>query len=151
MRKCTVCHQEKATSEFYYQSRAKNQIHSQCKDCYRDYRKTYSAEHYQKYGDAYRARATIRRLKIKRALQIHLMEYMVDKSCIVCGEHDIRVLEFDHLDPKLKSFSIARAVTDGLKWDIILDEINKCQILCSNCHKKKTAIQYGWFKAIGMK
>jgi hypothetical protein len=67
-----------------------------------------------------------------------------------CGETDVRVLEFDHIDPSRKEFGIARAITYGKPWDTIVEEIQKCQILCANCHKKRTAIQYGWFKAQGL-
>ena len=125
-------------------------LHAQCKDCYKEHRKTYYVEHYAKYSDAYRERAKLRRLKLKRQNQINLVKYMHDKSCAHCAENDIRVLEFDHINPANKSFSIARAINDGKSWDIILTEINKCQILCSNCHKKRTATQYGWFKAQGL-
>lgn len=125
-------------------------LHAQCKDCYKEHRRSHYAEHYHKYGDEYRERAKIRRAKIKRNLQIKLVDYLKNKSCEICGESDIRVLEFDHLDPVTKRFGIATAITDGRKWPDILEEIECCQILCANCHKKLTAVQYGWFKALGM-
>ena len=122
-------------------------LHAQCKDCYREHRKTYAVEHYMRYGDQYRARAKERRAKFKRALQINLITYMKSRSCVECGETDIRTLEFDHIDPKTKKFGIAYAVRNGMKWEDVLVEIEKCQILCANCHKKRAAMQYGWFKA----
>lgn len=150
MKNCTNCGIAKGFDEFYYQSRAKNQLHAQCKECYKAHRKTYSAEHYKKYGDAYRARAKIRRMKIRRELQVNLINYLSNKSCAQCKEADIRVLEFDHINPKEKQFNIARAISDGLKWEVIEDEISRCQVLCANCHKKRTASQYNWFKSIGL-
>lgn len=71
---------------------------------------------------------------------------MVGKGCEHCGIDDIRVLDFDHLDPKLKSFSIARAINESYSWDKILEEIKKCRILCANCHRIRTAEQYNWRK-----
>jgi hypothetical protein len=77
-----------------------------------------------------------------------MLNYLKDKSCIICGESDMRTFEFDHLDPSTKLFGIAKGITDGRKWDIILSEIDKCRILCANCHKKHTASQRNWYKAI---
>jgi len=77
-----------------------------------------------------------------------MLKFLADKSCIECGISDSRVLEFDHINPKAKSFSITRAINDTRKWENILLEINKCQILCANCHKIRTAEQQGWYKNI---
>lgn len=150
MRTCTKCHLTKKESDYFVKDKKNGRLHAQCKECYKEHRRTYYAEHYLKHGNEYRARAKLRRAKVKRDLQIKLVEYLTGKSCKNCGESDIRVLEFDHIIPKTKRFGIATAITDGKKWSDILEEIESCQILCANCHKKRTAEQYGWFKAIGM-
>jgi hypothetical protein len=54
-----------------------------------------------------------------------------------CGESDIRCLDFHHRDPSKKVITIGRAVTDGWSIKRILTEIEKCDILCSNCHRKQ--------------
>ncbi len=76
-----------------------------------------------------------------------MIEYLSDKQCVQCAESDNRVLEFDHLDPSLKSFGIATALRDGYSWEATLAEIAKCRILCANCHKKHTANQFNWYKS----
>lgn len=146
MKICTKCKQPKPLSEYFIQSKVTGKIHAQCKACYKTHRKTYLAEHYRKYGDQYRERAKKRRAMIKRDLQIQMLEYLQDKSCEQCGENDLRVLDFDHLDPTLKSFSVARGLTNGYSWGRILAEINKCRILCANCHHKHTTTQNGSYK-----
>ncbi len=150
MKTCSKCCETKEESEYFVKDKKSGRLHAQCKLCYKEHRKNYSAEHYAKYGDAYRERARIRRAHVKKVMVSQLVEYLEDKSCVKCGESDIRVLEFDHIDPATKSFSIARGITYGKHWEIILKEIDKCQILCSNCHKKRTAVQYGWLKAVGL-
>ena len=77
-----------------------------------------------------------------------MLEFMSGKGCLDCGENDIRVLELDHISPENKSFSVSQAVKLGYSWDEVLVEIEKCQILCANCHKRRTAQQYQWYKAI---
>ena len=75
-----------------------------------------------------------------------MLAYLNKHHCVVCGEHGIRTLELDHIDPKTKKFSISQAVRLGYSWEQIEQEIEKCRVLCANCHKKHTAEQAGWYK-----
>lgn len=145
---CTKCQQIKAEHDFFIRDKKTNRLHAQCKICYKAHRLSYSLEHYRKYGDQYRERAKIRRAKIKENLHLQILQYLSGKSCELCSENDIRVLDFDHLDPSTKSFTIARGITNGLNWDEILLEIKKCRILCANCHRKHTATQNGSYKLL---
>lgn len=143
---CTNCHIKKPESDFFLRDLASNVRHSSCKSCYGRKRLTYAESHYKRYGDEYRARALIRKKLIKERLQELLIEYLRDKSCEMCGFDDIRALDFDHIDPASKNFGIARAISNGCAWNKILLEIEKCRILCANCHRIRTAKQYNWRK-----
>lgn len=70
-------------------------------------------------------------------------EYVYDvldnASCVACGEDDPIVLEFDHIDRRDKSASVSAILLKGCTLDDVKEEIAKCQILCANCHRKKTA------------
>ena len=57
-----------------------------------------------------------------------------------CGETDPVVLEFDHVGKK--AFSIGHALK-SYKWQRILDEIEQCEVVCANCHRKRTAQRGG--------
>ena len=83
---------------------------------------------------------------MKRLRQDQLYEYLAGKSCENCKFGDIRVLDFDHIDPATKRFSIARGINEAYAWEEILKEIKKCRILCSNCHRIRTAEQFNWRK-----
>lgn len=143
------CGIDKELSDFYVKDSKTGRLHTSCKACYKEHRKTYAEVHYKKYGDQYRARAKIRRQRFKAQFRAKMLDYLSDKSCLFCGESDIRVLEFDHIDPSQKLFSISRAIRDGYSWQQTIDEIKKCRILCANCHKKRTAKQFNWYKANG--
>ena len=147
MRTCSACNKTKTEENFFYRSKRNNKLHAQCKECYIIKRRKIWKDHYHKYGSKYRERAVERNKKLKTRLKLLLIEYLSDKSCIMCGNSDPRVLEFDHLDPNVKSFEIARAIHNTISWDKILVEIEKCQILCANCHKIRTSEQQRWFKA----
>ena len=146
MRVCTVCHIEKNDTEFYFKNKAADKRHTQCKECYSHKRALFTVEHYKKYGDAYRERARTRKTKVKRERQEQIVECLRDKECESCGFGDIRALDFDHIDPTAKRFGIARAITNGYSWLEIEKEIEKCRILCANCHRIRTAEQYNWRK-----
>lgn len=146
MKICTVCGVEKPDKDFYLKNKEKGRLHSQCKQCYAAKRKIFMQEHYLKYGDAYRLRARARKGRLKKQRQEQLYGLLQGKSCERCGIDDMRVLDFDHIDSSTKKFSIARAVNDGYAWELIIEEIKKCRILCANCHRIRTAEQFGWRK-----
>lgn len=74
--------------------------------------------------------------KRKQELRNWLLTYRQSLVCETCGETDIACLDFHHTDPESKDISIARVVTNGWSKERILTEINKCVVLCSNCHRK---------------
>lgn len=63
-----------------------------------------------------------------------LVAYLGD-SCAYCGSGDS--LEFDHIDPGEKSFNISSNLT--LSNEDVRAELDKCQLLCSPCHRLKSA------------
>lgn len=146
MKTCSVCAISKSESEYYLKNKNDGKLHAQCKQCYSVKRKFFAQEHYARYGEEYRQRARIRKRNLKKLRQEQLANYLSGKACEDCGFSDIRALEFDHIDPEIKRFGIARAITDCYKWELIIEEIKKCRILCSNCHRIRTARQFKWNK-----
>ncbi len=64
--------------------------------------------------------------------------------CVQCGESDPMVLEFHHLGGKEKEISFM--ITGGYPIAKIQAERDKCQVLCANCHRRKTVKERGWFR-----
>jgi len=56
-------------------------------------------------------------------------------KCNSCGEKDIRCLDFHHIDPSKKDFTVG-AMHHFYSFKRIKKEIEKCEVLCSNCHRK---------------
>tara|TARA_A100001234_G_C12510410_1_gene335842 strand:+ start:35 stop:760 length:726 start_codon:yes stop_codon:yes gene_type:complete len=68
-------------------------------------------------------------------------QYLIDKlggQCVSCGTTE--KLEFDHINPLDKSLNITNKLTlkNAYQLEEVLEELNKCQLLCEQCHSKKT-------------
>ena len=61
-----------------------------------------------------------------------LREAKEGKSCLHCGNDDIRVLQWAH--KKQRDKSVRSKISILTSWVSILAEIKKCIILCANCH-----------------
>ena len=77
-----------------------------------------------------------KRLRELYAKKIQEYKTLLGGKCVICGVTEN--LEFDHIDPKTKSFNPTRYVTGGKPKDLIIEEFKKCQLLCYQCHKNKT-------------
>lgn len=73
-----------------------------------------------------------------------IKSYLKAHPCVDCGKDDIRVLEFDHIDPKRKLFAISRGVCDGRSIKSLSEEIAKCEVRCCNCHRIRTNQEKHW-------
>jgi len=59
------------------------------------------------------------------------------RGCKKCGyKAHHAALDFDYIDPKNKVRDIAKMHTTNIKT--LKEEIEKCQVLCANCHRIKT-------------
>lgn len=134
-KRCVKCNQEKDICEF---GRRRNGHQSMCKCCNKDYQR----EHYRSNKRVYKQKTS----EYKHTLRQQLYKYLQSHPCVDCGESDPVVLEFDHLTPADKEDGISRMIVRKCSWARILAEIEKCQVRCSNCHKRRTAKQFGWYK-----
>lgn len=64
-----------------------------------------------------------------------LKDYKKSLRCEVCGENHPACLDFHHINPKEKEFALGR-VNKFLSIKMLQNEIAKCRVLCSNCHRK---------------
>lgn len=62
-------------------------------------------------------------------------EYKKHLKCANCGETDYRVLDFHHNDKKLKDIEVSIIIYLGWSIKRIMEEIEKCTILCCKCHR----------------
>ena len=139
MKTCSKCLTPKEETCFSKRAKSKDGLKNCCKDCDRLYSSSLDKN-----------KLNTRKLKAfkerRNGIRVKILEYLKDKSCECCGEADPVVLEFDHINPSQKEFVISEAVGKVYGWDRIEAELKKCQILCANCHRRKTAKDLGWYK-----
>lgn len=78
--------------------------------------------------------------KRRKNLKVLAVEYKGGK-CELCGYSKcIEALDFHHLDPSQKDFGISRK-GETRSWERTRKELDKCMMLCANCHREEHAKQ----------
>tara|TARA_R100000808_G_C2145995_1_gene153866 strand:+ start:1922 stop:2380 length:459 start_codon:yes stop_codon:yes gene_type:complete len=139
-KKCSECKRTLDISKFNWKLRLENKRSSKCKRCTNEY----SRKHYQNNREVYKRRVKKSTERYKKYGRKLIYEFKLSNPCTTCGESNPVVLEFHHLDPKTKRDDISNMATHGYSAKSIEEEIEKCIILCANCHRKKTAKQQNW-------
>jgi hypothetical protein len=121
-----MCDDEKLITDFRKDKTQKDGRQPRCKICAR---KTINAN-YSKYRD----KTLMRNAERARVTRLKLREYKEARSCSFCSENNYVCLDFHHIDPNTKSFQLSSVTTES--WETIMDEINKCSLVCKNCHAK---------------
>lgn len=142
MKTCTKCGETKSEEAFDFRNKAKGIRRADCKVCVRkDHQERYSSdERKQAIRDNARKR--------KQELVDRLWEFKNNSKCADCGERNPIVLEFDHLPEYDKEENISVMVTNLCSWGRILKEIQKCDVVCANCHRIRTHMRGGWVRNI---
>ena len=137
MKVCSKCELNKDESEF---NKHRGGLGSYCKACSKDYHNKRNST------NDMRKKRRDNNFKRRNEARVRVMEYLANHPCEECKEADIIVLEFDHL--RDKEFDISFAISGGYSWERVSKEIEKCRVLCANCHRRHTAKSLGWFKGL---
>ena len=129
VKRCCTCKQIKPLEEFNRMTRSKDGRQGSCRDCNKAY-------HYANW-DRHMAQIRRRRKALTLRNQRRMVEYLRAHPCVDCGETDILVLEFDHL--RDKTANVGTLLMRRSEWRRILEEIAKCEVVCANCHRRRTA------------
>lgn len=115
-RRCNKCGDVKPLTEFYsWERRDKRGCRwSPCKPC-----------------------LTEQTAEAQRAKKVYVDAYKIEHGCTDCGYNaHPAALDFDHLPGTLKLYTIRAG--QSLGWKALLAEIEKCEVVCSNCHRIRT-------------
>lgn len=141
MKKCTICKRPKKKTEFNRNRTKPDGMNNICQVCSRERSRRYYRENTEKHK---RATAKIKKEMIE-ANHAYIIAYLSEHPCMDCGEDEIVVLDFDHVRGT-KRLHVSRLVAAGYSLKTVKEEIEKCEVRCANCHRKKTAGQLGSYR-----
>lgn len=127
-RVCCRCKNEKDIEEFSFNNTSKNIRNKTCKECFKEIRKNW----YHKY----KKKIIEKNIANKNKNIVWFDEYKKTIMCAKCGENHPACLDFHHTDPAKKEFNVSSIIYGTYSVKTIMKEINKCIVLCSNCHRK---------------
>ena len=110
---CTICHKKLPITAFGLRNSKTGALRADCKEC-----------HSKQVNDAYKQRKQ------------WVSEIKAQHKCAKCGEERSYLLDFHHIDPSVKDDTIARLTSSSSNKQRIQDEIDKCIVLCANCHRE---------------
>ena len=97
-------------------------------------------EHHKLYMRGYEKALRTERKKLnneyKTRMRAWFLEYKSTHPCIQCGEAHPACLDFHHRNPSEKDINLGEIFIHGWGLPRILAELGKCDVLCSNCHRK---------------
>ncbi len=98
----------------------------------KDYhRKGYFKEYYSKPEVKERQKEYMN--KRRKSFNLFIIDFKKDKFCKICGwKKYTEILQFHHRDPKKKTVGVAHTISRSK--EVMLKEMEKCILLCPNCH-----------------
>ncbi len=125
---CIRCKEEKETSLFPTNNKVLRGFDSWCKGCHKQYGKQHRDANIEKY------RIDTNKRRKNRVLWLQSLK---NNPCKDCGKlYDPHCMDFDHLRDKTKA--VTRMLLDNVSKEKILEEIEKCDLVCVLCHNIRT-------------
>jgi len=128
---CNKCGIEKSVEEFAKKKPKKegwSNVYYICRKCHAESCRTYFNKNYDYHYNTM--------VKRRAAISKWFKEFRLTLKCEECGENHPACIDFHHKDGSKKRDNICSMVLKGFSKESIIREIQKCQILCANCHRK---------------
>lgn len=133
MKKCTLCLLDKPLIQFPVKSASKDGRATRCLLCQRGLTK----KHYQGNKQYYIDKASVSNDSANAKRKAYVDKLKAETPCMDCGNNFPPVaMDFDHRDGTEKYKNVSQLLK--YSWKKMLEEIQKCDIVCSNCHRVRT-------------
>ena len=139
--RCSACGVEKTAADFSFADQERGILNAYCRVCHAAYRHAHYIANKAEYVRRAMAQTKARREENQRQILL----YLATHACVDCGNANAVTLEFDHRDPATKLTEVSRLIINR-RWPRVLAEIEKCDVRCINCHRRKTGREFGWAK-----
>ena len=127
MKTCSKCNQLLSRDMFYKNVLRQDGYQSACKTCADAMNRLSRAKNPTLYAELHKAQRD-------KNGDIYF-EWKSKQKCLLCSENVVECLDLHHLDPTTKETTISD-VMRGWTWSRLQVELEKCVVLCSNCHAK---------------
>lgn len=134
---CKRCDTVKPISEFTKSASRSDGVQPYCSECM----KLYRIEYYRRNKNSH----YLRNKKMEAKLRAYVIEIKKGK-CTDCPNSfpdEPWLMEFDHREPSKKSNDISYFVKNG-SIKLLQEELDKCDLVCVICHRRRTARFFGW-------
>ena len=139
-----MCKQSLAPQQFHWKYKSKRVRSSTCKACTAVRHRAW----YVKNNKDRKKQIQVRNKEVALIARQYVFTYLSENPCVDCGEADPTTLEFDHRKGVDKVMCVSDMRRRRLSLDRIKAEIAKCDVRCANCHRRKTANDYNWYKSV---
>jgi hypothetical protein len=130
MKVCSKCKQEKELDDFPKRKKSKDGYNNNCKKCEYEL----SKKSYYKLSKKRNQYLIERRRKL--AQERNELIKKLNLSCKECDENHPATLDFHHINSDEKYKTVSDLKWSGCSNETFLKEIEKCDVLCANCHRK---------------
>lgn len=128
MKFCNKCKETRLISEFSINKSKKDGLASYCKECCKKIQQNYYKQNTSYYK--------LKSLSKKKKISDYLKKIKEENPCMDCNKsYPYYVMDFDHKFDK--KFLVSKMSNLG-SFSLIKEEIKKCDIICSNCHRIRT-------------
>ena len=127
MKTCKECKQTLDDSNFYACQTGRDKKSTKCKECTRIANLAARRNRAQHYSDVQRRRSKMRVDTFRK--------WKSEQGCLFCSESEACCLDLHHKDPNTKEDAVANLAAKW-SWDRLQKEIDKCVVVCRNCHAK---------------
>src|SRR2546423_1270985 len=125
---CSKCKVSKPAGEFNFKSTATGVHQSYCEECGKQLTRRHYRNNKRQYLDR-NVRSYIKRRELVRQIKT--------RACADCDiQYPFYVMDFDHREGEIKEYELNRI--DRMTTRALLREIEKCDVVCANCHRVRT-------------
>jgi hypothetical protein len=140
-KRCSGCHKELPLTEFWKSKSSPDGLQGYCKSCSKAKTEQYRKENVERVREVSRKswhknreKRTATDRNRSRTYYNHLNS--LKTPCVKCGEDRFYVIDFHHIDPKTKLFTLGDGQKAHKSKEDVVNEVKKCVCLCKNCHKE---------------
>lgn len=129
MKKCTKCRRNKDESEFNKNKSRKCGLNNICRKC----SNRHGRDYYLKYRDRQKNKIYQRKKKYIGQIKEEILRRK-RLGCKYCDEKSVCCMDFHHL--KNKKYAVSKMLNGSFCLPQAIEEMDKCDVVCSNCHRK---------------